>query len=249
MATDSFTFEDYQTQAAELRRNSITEGWQATNAAILTEEALETIYQHGSLAVFTPGQAFGPAVQPPPSVRFETADEMGDVLWALADSATRAEIGLSNAAGVALEKHIGERHPVSTFSELGSFAIQHAHSITVPTKNALTLKSTNIPLQISLQDNPFAVYGRVLSRVLKSLHPEQQNGGSPTAIDFEEPQELSVSIGEALLALAFISEGRLQIPPSLIATWNIAKLTHRREHGKANDLDPNVYFAQNLTTQ
>ncbi|QQS18523.1 hypothetical protein IPL68_00170 [Candidatus Saccharibacteria bacterium] len=207
------TLDEYQQRAVGLRRNDTTEGWEQLNELIIGDEGTEVFTQHGdSFALLAPKGLWKPyqILIARPATRFGMAEEVGDVLWVAADSLARKETTLSSAVRTAMEKHSLDPTECETMEQLGAVALAGADRISVPTKDALTDSKFRGPKEISLADNPFSVYLRTVLRVMKSLNPDNVSEGQPTAIDFEAAQPLALSVGELVLATAYIFEARLK---------------------------------------
>lgn len=243
------TLDQYQEFAAALRRNPSQTGWEELNGEIGADEGLEVLVQHGDpMAVLAPLPFWAPkrmhSMEPP--ARFGIAEEIGDVLWFASDTAERSGIPLSTAVASALHRHNISAEPPTTFTQLGQLAQAHAKQLTVAT--TLGLFGSEIrpePHTVSLQENPYLVYGRTILRTIKSIRPDLLSIGQRRTIDSEPALPVAEAVGELTIATAFVSEERLKVPVSLIAQYNIEKLQDRASRGKGK-LPPADWFAKHL---
>lgn len=243
------TLDEYQELAASLRRNTTQNGWEELNGKIGADEGFEVFMQHGDvMAVLAPSSFWTPeriqSMKPP--ARFGMAEEIGDVLWFASDTAQRSNISLTDAVASALHRHNISAEPHTTFTQLGQLAQTHASQLTVTTTLGFFGRETRPePHTVSLHENPYLIYGRTILRTIKSINPDLTCIGQRRAIDSETPLPIAEAVGELIIATAFVSEERLEVPVSLIAQYNIEKLQDRALRGKGK-LPPAKWFAKHL---
>lgn len=244
------TLDEYQQLVVGLRRAPQTEGWEELNGEIGSEESLEVFTQHSnSMTILAPDRwwTHKSIHNLPPSARFGFAEEIGDVLWFAADTASRSGIYLTRAIESAVQENRIATDAPSNFEELGLISRLTAPSLRVATTLGFDEKLDKpVPHTTSLPENPFLVYGRSILRVIKSINPEVLFIGQRRAIDSEAAKPVSIAVGELILATAYVSEVRLGIPIGLIAQYNIEKLEHRAQYGKGK-LPATEWFAKNLS--
>lgn len=94
----------------------------------------------------------------------------------------------------------------------------------------------------SLADQPYYMLIRTLSRLSRALNPDLHDAFPPTATVLEPVQNMTDAIGDFVLSMAYVAKDCLGIPFKDIARFNMAKLLHREQFGKENDITFDVTF-------
>jgi hypothetical protein len=237
----------YQEFVAETRNKFLDQyNWQDIYSDLIGDELMEVLYQHGTGSVLMmPINWDIPTLDSVNGdLRFHMADEMGDLLWFATDAADRLGVSVDEACKKSLlVNDINTNDPVISFEDIERVSLSSAEKISVPNKASLYFK--NIPDELrktSLVDNPNYVFIRYVNRLIRSLADHQYSLGPPTATELEPIQDISSTIGTLIFTMAYISKERLGISINDIARFNMAKLEHRKQYGKENDLVFGVSF-------
>ena len=234
LSTTYPTLMDYQNFVTGARFES--EGdWKNAYGDFIVGEAVEFLDQHGpGLLYLMPTREYLPP--PDEAIRFGMADEAGDTLWFITDAAARWGFSLADATKTTLGD---SGQSLADFANLRAAAHGKAESMRVITKAGLEL-GDHLPDHLkyrTLADNPGYIMNRMCNRLVRLLKQDAAVPGPALASDLEpmteDPQQ---AIGEYLLALTYTLDECLDIKIEDVARFNIAKLIHRQQHGKANDI-------------
>jgi len=221
------------------RFNDSESPWQETYAGYIRGELMEFLGQHGPGAnLLLPARAGISPNDAPEDLRFSMADELGDLLWFGTDIASRISVPISQVCLDALRQYAGyTKTPPATFPDLAEAAVAHASDITVPTRLGLRYPNIpSIPGHSSLASNPLYLFIRTTGRLTRALDQGAHDLSPPGATELEPVQDPVRSLGTYFLVLAYIASTRLRIPVNSIVDFNMAKLRHRRLHGKEKDI-------------
>lgn len=212
--------------------------WREKYAAYIEGEYFELLMQHGhGMFVLLPDSFGFDRSGVPDELCYHMADEMGDSLWFTTDIAERAGTSVQDCVAAALaHRGIEVDTPVDSFAALEKVAFENAGLISVINKRGIYFGG---PGTTSLGINPQYVHMRTSARLSRALAQERYDDistiGPLSATSLEDVVDLSVAIGDFLLAQAFCAKDRMGIPIEDIARFNMAKLKYRRIHGKEND--------------
>ena len=218
--------------------------WKDKYADFVESELMEFLTQHGPGSLLLLPEECGELhLEAPDDLRFHMADEMGDSIWFSFDIANRIGEDPMVLCEDALRRHLPDEdnlNPrVTTFAELESRAVDASDDIKVINKLGLLYSSMVADPAMhltSLKQHPNYLLFRTAQRLARSLNKGRNDLAPFTASGLEQPGDTGQALGDYLLVLAYIAKARLNIPMQDIAQFNIAKLSHRKAHGKENDI-------------
>ncbi len=235
------TFDQFQGHVWRTRFDKeVVDGWRAQSCIYISDEFLEASSQHVALPLVLRGatESLSP-LDDGREMLLAVADEIGDLTWFCADVANSGNIDLWRALSYYFHTK-GMAEVPTDFGELDSLSGKMGPNVEVPTKLGWGIARKRDLTYFVLEDNPYYVFSRSTSRLLRSLDPykyaETSAYGPPGATDLEPVADLDYAIAEMLVVMSYISQNFLTQPLSVIVEFNIAKLAHRQEHGKENDI-------------
>lgn len=224
-----------------------THNWQSESAVLLNGELVEMLIQHGVGALLLLPEEFGDReAYGTQELRHGMLDEMGDVTWFCFDVAESLGINVSEACQKALKSHVPEfSGKIHNFSDLEAAVMDNADKIRILNKMGMYLPKASDDIRYTtLAIHPQYLLLRTGTRLTRALEGGQRSGGPPTASDLEPVSDLEHTIGDYLLVLTYIAKARLGASMEDVAQFNIAKLSHRAVHGKANDIHFTDWYQQ-----
>jgi hypothetical protein len=235
-------FNEYGEFVRSSRHNNDDPGWRDVYADYVEAELVEFLEQHGPGSVLLlPEECEGIYSDVDlDDLRLKMGDEMGDSVWFCIDGALRIGKDPMVACEEALRSHVPDSNPqITTFAELETHAVEAADDIKVMNLLGVLAETDEVHPSLhltSLKQNPHYLLQRMGRRLVRSLHEGRGDTHPLSETELEPIVETSRAIGNYLLVLAYIAKTRLNIPMESIVRFNVAKLSHRRVHGKGNDI-------------
>ncbi len=237
------SIDEYQQFVVASRHNDQTD---EAYANFLDGEFMETFTQHGpGSLLLMPGIQFAETDELK-AQRYHMADEMGDILWFATDKVAQLGQSASELCLQALQHHAPEATgPLSTFTDIEQAVITHAENIRIPNKMGMTYPDLPEHFKMTnLVENPYYLMVRTAFRVSRSLRQGKEDLSPPTATVLEPISDISQALGDYLNVLAYVARARLGIGIENIARFNMDKLKHRDNYGKAKDIQFDDSYAQ-----
>jgi len=233
------TFDEYQTRA---HSTSFVDSLPNPTVELrerASSEVQEVFMEGGDMGRFFYLYGF---THPSPEIITEISKEMGDNLWFISEYATRAQESLASIASQAASRHSGRPRSVETFEWFDYYAhvfgrnysvFNHKIAATLRGKvdeNSMDFKRLTV---VQLRDNPGYVLQRVMSRLHRRIMPNYDLGvnGPPGNADFDDPELIENSPGDALWLFSAIGSSLLNTSLAEIAEGNLAKLQRRADLG------------------
>lgn len=236
----SLELDDYQRFVASTRRPDTYEGlWQNAYSKYIASEQLEFLIQHGVGALLLLPRSYEyPEPESGDELRYNLADEAGDLLWFGFDIADRLEFSAADLCTNGLRSYTSSISPaITSFAELEENIMRSAQKVKVINKIGLLFADANPDhADTALADNPNYVFMRAGQRLRRSLDQGERDLAPPSATELEPIQPVAESVALFILTLAYIAKDRLGVSIEDIARFNMAKLAHRQQFGKANDI-------------